>query len=434
MRRKLTNRERGNRRDGGKILVLVALCLTMLLGVVACALDIGWIVMARTQLQAGSDASSLAAGTELMPGLGTFAYKTPSEVSTAGSAQAVTFAAMHHVADVANMYVSAGRDVRFGTAKMASGSWVFDWGATPYNAVQVTTRRSVSNSTSGDGMLPLIVAPVLGQSFASVEAFSAAVILPSKGIYIPPGSDINSALSPFAYKIQDYEKFKRAQEHYKNVLGGNPALINPTIMDSAESPPTPLYYKQAAVGNSLQQVFTDSYSVLDPEGDDAANVQTSSDGILELNVYPTNVLAAGNLGTVDVGDPNNSTNDLKRQIVEGPNEADLSYFPDNTIDLSSPFQLNGDTGLSGGIESSIEQIIGQRRAFLLYDQVSDPGNNAMFTVVGMFGGRVMNVKLSGNNKVLVIQPASVQDPGGLPDFEDDDGSDNTVFTPLILAQ
>jgi hypothetical protein len=280
----------------------------------------------------------------------------------------------------------------------------------------------------------LIIAPAIGHEFSTVEAFGTAVIMPSKGVYIPPGSDIKSALSPFAYKIQDYDKYKRAQDHYTNVLGSNPASINSSIMDNAESPPTPLYYKQAATGSSLQQVFTDGYSVIDPESDDSDNVQNSPDGVLELNIYPTNVAAAGNFGTVDVGNPNNSSSDLKRQIVEGPNDDDMAYFPDSTLDLSSPVVLNGDTGLSAGIQSSLEEIIGQRRAFLIYNQVSGPGNNAMFTITGMFGGRIMHVKLNGNNKVLVVQPGVVQDPGALPDYEDDDGSDNSVFSPLILAQ
>lgn len=423
-------------RRQGKVLVLVALCLTLLLGVVACALDVGWVMMARTELQAGADASCLAGGTELLPGLGTNAYKTPEQVAAAVNLRTVEYAAKHRACDTANIYVSAGRDVQMGKAHMADGAWVFEWGSTPYNAVQVTTRRSVEGSGSGDGQLPLIIAPALGHSFSSVEAVGTAVILPSSGVHIPPGSETHSALSPFAFKQQDYDKYKRAQLYYKNVLGSNPALINPTIMDSGESPSTPLFYLQETSGNKVtyRQIFGDSKGVIDPMREDAANITSTPDGILELSIYPTVTASAGNFGTVDIGDPNNSTADIKRQIVEGPNASDLSYFPNNTIDFSTTLTLNGDTGISSGIENSIQSIIGQIRAALLFDTVTSPGNNATFTISGEMGLRIMDVTLSGSNKTLVIQPANVSDPGGLPDPGDDDTTDNSVFSRLIIAQ
>ncbi len=432
--------EQGNRSllgtRQGNVLVLVSLCLTLLLGIVACALDVGWMMMARTQLQAGSDASSLAGGTELLPGLGTKAYKTPAQVETAASAQAIAFAARHYAAESPSILVNAARDVRFGKAHMAGGAWQFDWGLTPYNAVQVTTRRSVEGSGAGDGPLPLIIAPAIGHETASVEAVSTAVIMPSKGVYIPPGSEINSALSPFAYLLKDYEKYKRAQAYFTSVLGSNPALITTSILDTAETPPTPLFYTVEVKGGktTYRQIFKDVFRVSDPERQDSANVLSGPDGTLEISIFPAKTTSAGNFGTVDVGDPNNSTTDLKRQITYGPNAHDLSFFPDNTLDLGTPVSLNGDTGISAGIENSLQGIIGQTRAILLYSDVAGPGNNAEFRIVDLIGVRIMSVDFSGGNKTLIVQPAVLKDPGGLPDYDDDDGSDNSVFSPLILAQ
>lgn len=431
--KKISRRSSGR---AGKVLVLVALCLTLLFGIVACALDVGWVMLARTQLQAGADSSALGAGTELLPGLGTNAYKSPAQVETAASARAVEYAAKHYAGESPNIHVESARDVRMGKGKMVNGAWEFDWGESPYNAVQVTTRRSVAGSTAGDGPLPLIIAPAIGHNTSSVEALGTAVIMPSKGVRIPPGSGIFSALSPFAFKQSDYEKYKRAQAHFTGTLGSDPSLINKDIIDNATDPPTPLYFFEETQGNQIiyTQIFDDEMGVTDPERDDADNITTTPDGVLEVSIYPTITTAPGNFGTVDIGDEGNSTADLKRQIQYGPNEEDMSYYENNTIDFSEPFTMNGDTGISSGMEAAIESIIGQCRAVVLYASVVNPGNNAEFTIVDLWGTRIMKVKLSGNNKILVIQPCNVKDPGGLPDYDDDDGSDDSVFSPLILAQ
>ncbi|MGI9515598.1 MAG: TadE/TadG family type IV pilus assembly protein, partial [Pirellulaceae bacterium] len=81
-------RNRMRPRDG-KILMLTGLLMMILLGMVALAVDIGWILVARTQLQSASDSGSLAGGTELLPGLGPNAYRTPAQVQANAELQAV---------------------------------------------------------------------------------------------------------------------------------------------------------------------------------------------------------------------------------------------------------------------------------------------------------------------------------------------------------
>ena len=46
----------------------------------------------------------------------------------------------------------------------------------------------------------------------------------------------------------------------------------------------------------------------------------------------------------------------------------------------------------------------------------------------------MDVNLKGFPKTVIVQPASVSDPAGIPDFDDDIGTETTFFTPLILAK
>ena len=65
-------------------------------------------------------------------------------------------------------------------------------------------------------------------------------------------------------------------------------------------------------GNDAEPVFVDQYHYNHSTG----QVEPGGDGIPELNIYPdlNSSLPSGNRGTVDLGAPNNSTNDLKRQI------------------------------------------------------------------------------------------------------------------------
>ena len=73
--------------------------------------------------------------------------------------------------------------------------------------------------------------------------------------------------------------------------------------------------------------------------------------------------------------------------------------------------MNGDTGVSAGIESALEDIIGQVRAIPIFISVTGQGNNATYTVVKFVGVRIMDVKLSGgpSSRHLTVQPAVFSD-------------------------
>ncbi len=259
---------------------------------------------------------------------------------------------------------------------------------------------------------------------------STAVILPANGFHIPPGSPDTSTLLPFALKYSLWEKYFRAQHHFNYVLGSNPEEINEDFLDEDGKP---LYFMEnSGPGHQhlQRQLFDDAYT-----WSKAGGVTRGLDKILEMSIFPIDQ-TSGNFGTIDFGPSNNSASHLKRQIVDGVNDEDLSYFPDNTITASEdhPLIVNGDTGISGGIENSIRQIIGQSRSIALFTAVSEPGNNALFTVVRFAGVRIMDVELGGANKRLVIQPCNVSDSTGVPDYDTEIGENTTVFTALILAE
>jgi len=127
--------------------------------------------------------------------------------------------------------------------------------------------------------------------------------------------------------------------------------------------------------------------------------------------------------------------DVARQIVEGVNAADLEHIggkpelgPDGTL------ELNGDTGISAGMKDELASIRGQPQIIPLFDSVTSPGNNAMYTIVGFAGVRVMDVKLTGkmSGERVIIQPARVQVYGGIPAS---DGTQTSYFlySPVWLV-
>ena len=86
-------------------------------------------------------------------------------------------------------------------------------------------------------------------------------------------------------------------------------------------------------------------------------VVKSPDGILEVNMYPSgsSLLPPGNRGTVDIGHPGNSANDLVRQIREGINGDDLAWFGGEIRFDGSPLEFSGDTGNQYGNSNRAER-------------------------------------------------------------------------------
>jgi hypothetical protein len=72
--------------------------------------------------------------------------------------------------------------------------------------------------------------------------------------------------------------------------------------------------------------------------------------------------------------------------------------------------VSGDTGISAGIKSQLNTIKGKPRAIPLFTAVSGPGNNATYTIERFVGIRIMDVKLTGGNKRVIVQPAPLMDP------------------------
>ena len=353
----------------GNIIVLSAVAMVMVLGFTALTVDIGFMMSTKTQMQAAVDGSTLAAALEMPQGWGAGKTLTYSQVDTAGRTAAQTVAALHRVGEQSSAYLDITRDVKFGLRTQNSqGAWVETWGTSPYNMVQVTIHRDqvvTGNSvTRADQQVPLFFAPAMGNNYAGITATATAVLSPGDGFSIPAGSGLTCPVLPIA--VDD-------------VTWNN--LIN------------------SGVG-------TDSYKYTSSTG----AVTSGTDGIKEINIYPTGTGSPGNRGTVNIGVSNNSTAILSRQIRYGLSESDLSMYGGTLrIPASGTLSLSGNPGLSAAIGSDLTAIIGQPRAIPIFSSCTGNGNNAVYTIVKFVGVRVLFAQLTGNpsSKQVIIQPAPV---------------------------
>ena len=153
----LINRDKPRRR--GAILLLTVFLLVFLLGVIAFAVDIGYILLAKTQLQTAADSAALAAGA------------TMGNDQTTSIATGKQFAGLNTVAG--QHAIVASSDIVYGT--WDTGSRTF----TPTqnglgNAVKVTARAD--NTTSG--AVPLFFGAVFGQHSVDAQASAVATANP----------------------------------------------------------------------------------------------------------------------------------------------------------------------------------------------------------------------------------------------------------------
>jgi hypothetical protein len=105
----------------------------------------------------------------------------------------------------------------------------------------------------------------------------------------------------------------------------------------------------------------------------------------EITIYPHATGSAGNFGTLEIGNSNNSTSELSEQIANGISKADLAYHG-GELGLGP---CAGDPGISSGIKHGLKEAVGRARSIALYDTVSGSGNQSAFNIVGFAGIRVI---------------------------------------------
>ena len=384
----MKNRHRHQRRTGN-VLVFTTLMMVVLFAVVAFAVDLGYIHVVRTQLQASADATALAATWDLIDENVLTGNGDPLQTIQLARATADRYASCNLVAGVAPAI--AYEDVEIG---YLGNPWVpgavmsFD-DPSRFNTVRVRVRRTADQN----GAISLFFAKVLGINTWGGQAEATALFLNNfNGFRIPPSGE-NLGILPLALD----------QETWNNMLAG---------------------------------IGDDGFGCTLNEDYQTWEVTEGPDGILEVNLFPEDTGAPGNRGTVDIGSNNNSTADIARQILHGLTSEDLEYHGGElAFDENGELLLNGDTGISAGVKDELVTLKGKTRIIPIFSQVSGNGNNAWYTIVQFAGVRIVEVKLTGemSSKRVMLQPAIVDVCGAIPTSETNPKT-YFIYSPVWLVQ
>lgn len=369
-----------NRR--GTVLVLTAVLMSALLVLVAFAVDLGYLMVAGTELQRTADAAAMAAAWELVDLKNPPDGRRRNKQVAAARKKAQQFVTLNQTEKKRLRLFN--EDVKVGLLRdpQLSGSEIEEGGSAPPNAVYVQVQRTASRNSE----VPLFFARVLGIDRAAVAADATAVLnMQFKGFRNPPdGSNLN--ILPFAIDAIAWE-----------------ALL---------------------AGNGF-----DEYKY-DAEGQ---RTVSGRDGVKEIRLYPNDTGSSGNLGTLDIGASNNSTADIARQILHGITPADLAHIGGSLeFNSAGKLYLNADPGLSAGFKDALLAIKGQTRMIPVFSDVQGSGGKAQYTITKFVGVRIMDATLTGGDKHIVVQPAAVVTRGGIQGT----GGETTdfIFSPVRLVR
>jgi hypothetical protein len=365
----------------GAIAVLATVFIAVLLGLIAFAVDLGFLTVARTELQRTADAAALAGGGTLL-----------SEDRLKGTTyvQNVLARTRATVADYCRMNPVLKAiptiDTSIGSQDLIIGRFAAPDSVVPAasdaeaNAILVRVRRAD---------IPTFFGRIFGAGAGQSSAYAIATFRDGIVGFRAPKDGQTTSLMPFAVQIDAW---------------------------------------RAAVASGA-----DNYNV-NPE---TGAVSSGADGLKEMVMFPDREtghgVTPGNFGTVDVGSSSNSNADLKRQVQEGVSASDLAHFGGELrLDANGELRLNGDTGVSAGMEMAVDTTIGKGpRTIFLYREVFNPGNTAQYVIVGFVAIRVLDCSFNGVHKYIRIQPSVVNDNGAI---SDNGHSAYSVYQPVILVR
>src|SRR5205085_347654 len=167
-------------RRRGSVLVLTTLLLVVMLTFLAFAIDIGYLQLARVELQQSADAAALAACAELVDDEAITGHADLTDEVSSARTYAVTYAGLNKVCQQApavnsNAANSSSGDVVVGNLNNPSDPNEAMSFTNPagYNAVKVHVKRT----SSQNGEVPLFFARVMGIASESLEASGTAALI-----------------------------------------------------------------------------------------------------------------------------------------------------------------------------------------------------------------------------------------------------------------
>lgn len=364
----------------GAIIPLVAILTVFLLGMAAFALDIGFIQVARSEAQNASDSAALAGLSKMIELLqkAPIINGTPSQTLAdldLAKAEAILFSGKNKIAGTSVDLLTSEVEIGFMTDPANLSSDVLDlsgWPARPYNTIRITVNR---DSAHTGGPLSLFLGGLFGKSTANIQATATAAM--KTGIPQVSGNQNGffGGLLPFAFPVNQWNALLAAQNPGDVVVDGTTVTLSDDLTSTT-----------------------------------SGSAQVGADGKLEAKMFPSGT-TSGNYGTINftLTKFNNSTSTLEDLIVNGPEQSQWTDLP--TIlgaNMNNPVPVNGDPGLSAGVESAVQSILGKPRVLPLYNSVSGSGNNSYYSIVGFVSVTIVDVNLSGNNKYIKIQPSVIK--------------------------
>ncbi len=361
-------RNLGARRGASAIFLLFL--MVVIAAMVAFAIDIGYMTVVRTNLQASADSSALAAVAAYIehPDRARPTAKLYAEKYKAGS-------------DLVDLRPNDDVQVGFWDTELRR--------FTPYpvgndsggNAVRVTTLISSERGNAAK----LFFAPVLGRNEVDVRATATAMAMRIFRGFKPPASGRDQPILPFTIDMPSWN--------------------------------------DVAVG-----IGPDFWSW----DDELQEVVSGPDGVAEMNLVPEGNFASGNRGYLEIGSNGGANSALMRQIRHGLSPADFN-FHGGALDLGEEGRLvlGGKPGMRASLASAFDSIVGELRIIPVFTEVTGNGNNTKYTLVQWVAVRVMHVNFRGNPKQVWIQPATIMVSGGIPSNEDKDS--HGIYSPPRLV-
>jgi hypothetical protein len=352
----------------GAIVVLAGILCVVFLGMVAFAVDVGYLALVKTELQNAADSAAMAGASGLID--------TPSQAKTL----AETFGENNYAAS-RDVTIVPAEDVDIGIWNYGTRTFSPVTGAAlaQANAVRVTTLVS-SNRGNAAG---LFFSRIFGHNSADLNAEATAALCSDlRGFRIPPNGQ-NLPLLPLAMDLQTWQ-------------------------------------------DAMAGTGSDGWSW----NDATDQVDAISDGKVEVNLYPDGGTgASGNRGLIEIGPNGGDVNTLRQQIRNGINSSELNHHG-GSLELNSQGQMPiaGEPGVKSTLQNALSGIVGETRIVPLFSQLTGSGENASYTIVRFGGVRIMHVDMNGSPKQIMVQPTYVYVHGGIPDTSSSSSSSDTIFS------
>jgi len=392
--------QRTNRIRKGAVALLACILLIPLLAMLAFAIDAGWMVLVKADLQNAADAAALAGAEKLQSGY--VQYYMPGQfyqrniavagtTNTPGSSMATAeqFAYCNKAGNVNITLLD--QDISYGFTD-ASGNFTTSYTGFP-NTVQVTVRRD----STANGPVGLFFGRVLGTPSVAMTATARATI--------------------YSGTVSTLQAIPGVQAH---IL---PVALDYTVWDQ--------FYKTG----------------MSPDGTIHVN---ATNGYPELKIYPSPDNAPGNFGLIDVGPPQNNVPAFRSWIDDGETPNDISYLINNNllpVSMASPQNWKAGPGLKSTLLTNFQDQLNVPNMIPLFQAAQYPtdangntylaasgsGQNASYAIVGFVGVAISDASGNGQNMNISVQPVAIIDPTAVLQTALPAGTQTSPLTPSVSA-